>query len=105
MRSCPRATPPYASATPAGGRSCQWSLLPAAAHAGGSLGCGATPYGLTTGSRPLGPGHERCLRQQVLPLQVPTMPAGGRACWRPPLQGAWPWPATPFLAAFTAKMQ
>ncbi|RZS14648.1 hypothetical protein BHM03_00046363 [Ensete ventricosum] len=22
----------------------------------------------------------------------------------PPLQGAWPWPATPFLAAFVVKM-
>ncbi|RRT33145.1 hypothetical protein B296_00030862 [Ensete ventricosum] len=25
---------------------------------------------------------------QVPPLQEPTMPAGGRACWRLPLQGA-----------------
>ncbi|RWW60324.1 hypothetical protein BHE74_00032690, partial [Ensete ventricosum] len=54
----------------------------------GSPGYGAAPCGLTTGSRPLWPGRGRCLRPQAPPLQAPTMPAGDRACWRLPLQGA-----------------
>ncbi|RWV96602.1 hypothetical protein GW17_00040668 [Ensete ventricosum] len=37
---------------------------------------------------PLRPGHGCCLRSEAPPLQAPAMPAGDRACWRLPLQGA-----------------
>ncbi|RRT34066.1 hypothetical protein B296_00047815 [Ensete ventricosum] len=66
------------------------------------LPCRLAPFqkGHLRGHRPCG----CCLRPQASLLQVSTMPAGslGRerlrllaAACRSPLQGVWPWPATP----------
>ncbi|RWV77146.1 hypothetical protein GW17_00062071 [Ensete ventricosum] len=61
----------------------------AAALAGGSTSCGAARCGLVVGNHPLRPGRGRCLCSHASHLQAPAMPAGGRACWRLPLQGAF----------------
>ncbi|RWV85818.1 hypothetical protein GW17_00052362 [Ensete ventricosum] len=55
------------------------SLL-AVALTGSSPGRGAASCGHATGSRPLWPGHGRCLCPQALPLQALAMLAGGCTC-------------------------
>ncbi|RRT36051.1 hypothetical protein B296_00046316 [Ensete ventricosum] len=77
-----------------------------------SPGREATPCGLAASNCHLRPSHGRCLCPHAPPLQASAMPAGGRACWRLPLQGgfghgrpppyrgpgsqpAWSWVANP----------
>ncbi|RRT32678.1 hypothetical protein B296_00044794, partial [Ensete ventricosum] len=72
---------------PAGGRSWQRPPLQAATLATGlplaALQRASATSGIAAGDCPLRPNRERCLR-----AQAPAMPAGGRAYWRLPLQGA-----------------
>ncbi|RWV93604.1 hypothetical protein BHE74_00044853 [Ensete ventricosum] len=62
-------------------------------------------YMITTYARRRHPRRPQPCPQAVAiaPCGLAT-PARGFARGWPPLQGAWPWPATPFLAAFAAKM-
>ncbi|RRT45836.1 hypothetical protein B296_00021022 [Ensete ventricosum] len=49
-------------------------------------------------------GRARPILQAVQAAVVSPF-AGDLGCGWPTLQGAWSWPATPFLAAFAAKIQ
>ncbi|RZS28821.1 hypothetical protein BHM03_00062471, partial [Ensete ventricosum] len=93
LRAAPRerATSPYASAAPAGSRTCQRSPLQAIALAAGlplaALQRATATCGLAAGAAPEGASHARG-RSRLLaaaPCRLAT-----------PAKGFWPWPAAPF---------